>query len=77
MSSSDSGGAANKRTKNSNYLLGIEPGTLEVAYEEKQVWVAVEEFSWVIGERDILSSVYGRYRQVGVDFWGQGGTWDF
>lgn len=35
MSSSDSGGAANKRTKNSNYLLGTVPGPLEVSYEEK------------------------------------------
>lgn len=77
MSSSDSGGAANKRTKNSNYLLGTRPGALEVSYEKKQVWVVVEELSWVFGERDIISLVYGRCRQVGVDFWGQGGTWDF
>ena len=56
MSSSDSGGAANKRTKNSNYLLGTVLGPLEVSCEKKQVWVVVEAFSWVFGERDVLSS---------------------
>lgn len=76
MSSSDSGGAPNKGSKNDNYLLGTVPGALEVSYKEKQVLSGVEEFTWVFGERQTLSSLYGRHRQMCVDFWGQG-TGDF
>lgn len=38
MSSSEPGGAVNKGSKASSYLLGTVPGALEGSEEEKQVW---------------------------------------
>ena len=40
ISSSDSGGSANKGSRNSNYLLEAVPGAVEVSYEEKRVGTA-------------------------------------
>lgn len=64
MSSPDSGGAANKRTKNNNYLLGTMPGPLEFPVKEASVGGGGSVQLGVWGEGCAFLSVYGM--QAGV-----------